>query len=136
MLWANLCVMSKGNLILLLAYLMSTQIFKYKRQLFFPSGSGPTHKNTLFCSLMQRTAPNEDRLNMMCILLIAFVSCLRFAGGTEVRLIGGKHEFEGRVEVKYDDEWRAVCDHGWNKKAANVVCRMLGYPDALRFTKG
>ena len=73
---------------------------------------------------------------MLRVLLAAFFSWLRFAGGSEVRLVGGKHEFEGRVEVKYDDEWRAVCDHGWNLKAAHVVCRMLGYPGALRYTKG
>ena len=55
---------------------------------------------------------------------------------TEVRLLGGKHKNEGRVEVKYDETWKAVCDHGWNKKAARVICRMLGFPDVLRYTKG
>ena len=73
---------------------------------------------------------------MWCFLLVAFLSTLTFVSGSEVRLVGGKHAYEGRVEVKYDNEWRAICDHGWNMKAADVVCRMLGFPDALRFTKG
>ena len=65
-----------------------------------------------------------------------FLFSLRVTRGSEVRLIGGKHVYEGRVEIKYDGEWRAICDHKWDKKAAAVVCRMLGFPDALRFTKG
>lgn len=73
---------------------------------------------------------------MSCILLVAFLSALRLVSGSEVRLVGGKHAYEGRVEVKYDNEWKAICDHGWNMKAANVVCRMLGYPEALRYTTG
>ncbi|KAL9983471.1 hypothetical protein ACROYT_G005651 [Oculina patagonica] len=73
---------------------------------------------------------------MSCILLLAFLSALRLVSGSEVRLVGGKHAYEGRVEVKYDSEWKAICDHGWNMKAANVVCRMLGYPEALRYTTG
>lgn len=70
------------------------------------------------------------------ILPFAFLLIMSVTSGSEVRLIGGKHVYEGRVEVKYDDEWRAICDHGWNMKAAKVVCRMLGFPDALRYTKG
>ena len=58
------------------------------------------------------------------------------SGLIEVRLIGGKHLYEGRVEVEHHGKWKGVCDHGWNKKAAQVVCRMLGFPDALRYTKG
>ena len=63
---------------------------------------------------------------------------LEFSRGLEVRvrLVGGKHSYEGRIEVYYKDEWRAVCDHKWDRRAARVVCRMLGYPDLLRFTKG
>ena len=57
-------------------------------------------------------------------------------GFTGIRLRGGKHRFEGRVEVQRDGEWRGVCDHGWNKHAANVVCRMLGFPGALRYFRG
>lgn len=79
---------------------------------------------------------DRNQLKMSCILLATFLLGARLVSGSEVRLVGGKHSYEGRVEVKYDEEWRAVCDHGWNMKAADVVCRMLGFPDALRFTKG
>lgn len=57
------------------------------------------------------------------LLSVAFLLCARFVSGSEVRLLGGKHAYEGRVEVLHNEEWRAICDHGWNFKAAKVVCR-------------
>ena len=52
------------------------------------------------------------------------------------RLTGGKHEYEGRVEVRYQGKWKAVCDHGWGLEEAKAACRMVGYPGAERFTTG
>lgn len=61
---------------------------------------------------------------------------LEFSSCVEIRLVGGKHSYEGRVQVYYKGKWKSVCDHKWDRKAGRVVCRMLGYPDVLRFTKG
>ena len=30
-----------------------------------------------------------------------------------------------RVEIEYDDEWGTVCDDGFRKRSAEVVCRQL-----------
>lgn len=72
-------------------------------------------------------------LRYICValLLAGITSAL-----TGIRLRGGKHLYEGRIEVEHEGQWKAICDHGWNKNAARVVCRMLGYPDMLRYTKG
>lgn len=39
-----------------------------------------------------------------------------------------------RVEVLSDGVWGPVCTFGWDKQDANVVCRQLGYSEALAAT--
>ncbi len=42
-------------------------------------------------------------------------------------MVNGTHEGEGRVEVKFRDQWGSVCSSGWSTNDAKVVCRQLGY---------
>ena len=37
----------------------------------------------------------------------------------------------GRVEIKQEGFWHDVCSIGWEKQDADVVCRQLGYPEAV-----
>ena len=46
-----------------------------------------------------------------------------------IRLVDGIIEQEGRVEVCLDGVWGSVCDDGWDKTDAHVVCTQMGYPN-------
>ena len=44
-----------------------------------------------------------------------------------IQLVDGRNEYEGRVEVCHDGEWKTVCDRMWREEEAKVVCRQLNY---------
>ncbi|XP_023103370.2 CD5 antigen-like isoform X5 [Felis catus] len=55
---------------------------------------------------------------------------------SRVRLVGGDHRCEGRVELQQDDEWVTVCDDYWNMDSVAVLCRELGCGAARKTMSG
>ncbi|XP_011405678.2 PREDICTED: scavenger receptor cysteine-rich type 1 protein M130-like, partial [Amphimedon queenslandica] len=45
-----------------------------------------------------------------------------------MRLVGGRDNSEGRLEVNNEEVWGTVCSHGFDTNDANVVCKYLGRP--------
>ena len=48
-----------------------------------------------------------------------------------VRLTGGNYTSEGLVEVYCNGQWGTVCDNGFSSTDADIVCKQLGYSEAL-----
>ena len=45
----------------------------------------------------------------------------------QLRLVGSKNAYEGRVEICFHNAWGTVCDDSWEDTDAAVVCQQLGY---------
>ena len=45
----------------------------------------------------------------------------------DIRLVGGRYMWEGRVEIFLHGVWGTVSDDGTSSTDAVVVCRQLGY---------
>lgn len=81
-----------------------------------------------------------DPLAISCLLstLLCICGLCNAQSGNPViqlRLAGEKRKhYEGRVEVFYNGEWGTVCDDDFSIYAAQVVCRELGFMEAVSWS--
>ena len=46
----------------------------------------------------------------------------------DIRLVGGPHNWEGRVEIFWNGIWGTISDADWGMSEAQVVCKQLQLP--------
>ncbi|KAF7996923.1 hypothetical protein HCN44_002569 [Aphidius gifuensis] len=52
-----------------------------------------------------------------------------------VKLVGGKYNNEGNVEILHEGKWGNICDDEWDHLEATIVCRQLGFDGAIEATR-
>ncbi|CAH0555311.1 unnamed protein product [Brassicogethes aeneus] len=48
-----------------------------------------------------------------------------------IKLVGGRGEFEGNVEILHNGTWGAICDDEWDTAEAQIICKQLGYDNGI-----
>ncbi|XP_028414251.1 uncharacterized protein LOC114537309 [Dendronephthya gigantea] len=105
-----------------------------------PHGSGRIWLDEVACTGMEQNLTScsyrESREHDCSHYEDAGVECVSTADIT-LRLQGSlSKNGTGRVEVFFNGQWGTICDDGWDFKDARVVCRQLGYQDAVRALQG
>ncbi|ELW69712.1 Deleted in malignant brain tumors 1 protein [Tupaia chinensis] len=97
------------------------------RRGLFGDGSGPIFLDDVRCT------GNESSLGQCRHLGLSVHNCGHHedAGAVcsdlpVIRLVDGRSQCEGRIEVYHDGRWGTVCDDLWSINAAHVVCQQLG----------
>ncbi|XP_078659038.1 scavenger receptor cysteine-rich domain superfamily protein-like [Branchiostoma floridae x Branchiostoma belcheri] len=117
----------------MLGYPNATQV---RNDAYFGQGTGPIYMDDLRCD------GNETSLFNCSYAGWTFHDCdhgqdagvVCRTDSSRIRLVGGSGPNQGRVEVRPADSsrWGTVCENGFDLKDAEVVCRMLGYPNVIR----
>ena len=104
---------------------------------YFGPGTGPIHFDNVYCR------GNED--SIYDCRYYTYHNCDHFddasvecpmpeCNNTDIRIVNGTTQYEGRVEVCRYGSWGTVCSDWWDSNDAMVVCRQLGFPAAGMIT--
>ncbi|XP_018336928.1 lysyl oxidase homolog 2B [Agrilus planipennis] len=71
---------------------------------------------------------HEDLKAKKAGLIKKHIKRLRKEDGA-IKLVGGRDEFEGNLEILHRGRWGSICDDEWDSLEASVVCKQLGYDE-------
>lgn len=63
--------------------------------------------------------------------MIAYQFCPLPLSSGAMTLVGGSNFTHGRLRLFYEGQWGTVCFKGANLNTAALVCRQLGFPNAI-----
>ncbi|XP_071536941.1 lysyl oxidase homolog 2 isoform X1 [Panulirus ornatus] len=52
----------------------------------------------------------------------------------KLRLIDGRADWEGNVQVFHEGQWGNICDDEWDEREGELVCKALGFPGFQKVT--
>ena len=59
--------------------------------------------------------------------------CAANCTDSDIRLVGGATDNEGRVEICNDSRWMAFCSNGWTDQDAGQMCEKFGFASIGEF---
>ena len=65
-----------------------------------------------------------NQFHNVCIYNISVTQYYQYG---DISIVGGPHQWEGRVEIYLSGIWGTITDSDWTNEDAAVVCRKLGY---------
>lgn len=69
-----------------------------------------------------------------CFKQTAELICIaRECNETDIKLVDGQKDYDGRVQACLGGLWGSICQHKWDYLDAKVVCRQLGYDGSMFF---
>ncbi|XP_066951338.1 lysyl oxidase homolog 2 isoform X2 [Macrobrachium rosenbergii] len=51
-----------------------------------------------------------------------------------IRLVEGRADYEGNVQIYHEGRWANICDDEWDEREGEIVCRQLGFPGLMKVT--
>ncbi|XP_016303084.1 soluble scavenger receptor cysteine-rich domain-containing protein SSC5D-like [Sinocyclocheilus anshuiensis] len=103
------------------------KVIEAKSAAYFGPGVGPVWIDDAQCTGSEASLVNCTSTKW------GIQSCehLKDAGVTcnNVNLVDGSSECDGRVQIRYNEQWGAVCHSGWDLADATVLCQELDCGD-------
>jgi hypothetical protein len=101
---------------------------------YFGEGRGPVNLDSVQCTGSEYSLTDceiEDSGRRTTHSLDVGVKCQPAEGSYregDIRLVGGPHNWEGRVEIFWSGTWGTISETDWGMPEAQVVCKQLQLP--------
>ena len=71
---------------------------------------------------------HSQQVLLLCVIIEKnfSVSIVAACDNNDIRLVEGRNDLEGRVELCFQGQWGTVCNTHWDDSDAVVACRQLG----------